>query len=45
MKLQYSSWALIIRLLEGVVSDPKASPAEKLEAIEVLKILKYERIG
>ena len=45
MKLLYSQWALIIGLLEKVANDEKAAPAERLEAIETLKVLKAERIG
>ncbi len=45
MKLRHSQWTLIIVLLEKVASDEKASPAERLEAIETLKVLKAERIG
>lgn len=45
MKLIYNQWKLIIELLEKVASDEKASPAERLEAIETLKVLKTERIG
>lgn len=45
MKLLHSQWTLIIMLLEKVASDEKASPAERLEAIETLKVLKAERIG
>lgn len=45
MKLLHSQWALIIALLEKIANDEKASPAERLEAIETLKVLKAERIG
>lgn len=45
MKLTYNQWKLIIELLEKVASDEKASQAERLEAIETLKVLKAERIG
>lgn len=45
MKLLYNEWTLIIKLLEKVANDEKATPTERLTAIETLKKLTEEKIG
>lgn len=45
MKLLHNEWTLIIKLLEKVANDEKATPTKRLTAIEALKKLTEQKIG